>query len=772
MIPSISFDFNFDWILSMIFISYIIYGYFSGGHKQIRLSINLILPFMIIYYLGKYITAYMYIPLSDTFLFELINDYLSIAKNTLGMAISYIITYILLFVGIFFLSIYARRYLLNENMRAKLGIKNNYLGAVVAFINGYVLSYFIILPVFSMGLVDGDSHVTNFVLEHPPPFSRIARTAEKAVPIKGLADKAEDFQQLLSVEGIEGYYNEAIYEYQQLYIGDNNSYEESFMYNVYPNLSNHSKVLLRNAYDDYFDGEVLTTSNFVGVSRVLIEVQSSDQLLYKDLIDSEAEFQDDFDVQKQAYDDYISEKAQYDIDLENYEYYEAYSTYEQQLEAYLLFAEGYLEDKIQALLDEEEFTDPFTMSRPVLSVSRPSGYKEVTIEPTPVVLTDEIRDSYDYVIEFQDKEDVSDLIDSFGKNFEDHKGLLMWYVDELDREMASTASGSDISEVIVSYKNYYDTIVENIDDDELEQKLYLAQMSITSYDVFSTWLACTEEHIETVPLEEVHLEENRCDGIDPSSVSEYDFTNDALSLIGTLFEGESVSWIILQYKYDYEAGIFDDSFKEFDEVTSVLESTKGLVDDYDEYYKDIANSIDGNVSMVIKIAISVMKYNFDVYETLEDTPLLSALFNDAVRVCSQSSQSPLNIDVNICERSEGSGGLGELLNLRYLASEILFKAYIMVDENNEEIIYDSEEMQDFLDKANKAVEDNVITQEVVEQFGDQFAFNVIDETNSYTLLEQMYDEGQISIEAMRILADDEHELFSEEFRQRVRSLIR
>ncbi len=57
-------------------------------------------------------------------------------------------------------------------------------------------------------------------------------------------------------------------------------------------------------------------------------------------------------------------------------------------------------------------------------------------------------------------------------------------------------------------------------------------------------------------------------------------------------------------------------------------------------------------------------------------------------------------------------------------------------------------------------------------FANQFAFNIIDDATGYTLLEQMYDDEQISIEAMRILADDEYELFSMEFKQRVRSLIR
>ncbi len=177
--------------------------------------------------------------------------------------------------------------------------------------------------------------------------------------------------------------------------------------------------------------------------------------------------------------------------------------------------------------------------------------------------------------------------------------------------------------------------------------------------------------------------------------------------------------------------------------------------------------------MVFKIGISVMKYHLDVYDTLSKTPILSAVFNDAARFCMGEDGSPLNLDVYICPGSGEDGGLmSELLNFRFLATDILFKAYLMVDDENEPIIYDSIVMREFLEKANQSVEDNVISQEVISMFADQFAFNIIDDATNYTLLEQMYDDGQISIEAMRILADDEYELFSLEFRQRVRSLIR
>ena len=773
MIPSIAFDFNFDYVLVLIFASYIGYGYFSGGHKQIRISINLILPFMIIYYLGRYITSYMYVPLSTTFLFELFDSYLGIIKNTFGMIVAYVITYSLLFSSVFFLSIYARRYVLNENMRAKLGKYNNYLGALFALINGYVLVYFIILPVFSLNGVGAEANITNFVLENPPPFSRIARTAEKAVPIKGLADKADDFQQLMSVDGIEGYYNDAIYEYQQDYIGSN-SYETAFMQYVYSGLSLESKTLLDDEYSDYFD-ETLSSSHYQGISRVLILETATNDYLYLDLLKKEDDFVQIIDEKKDIVDAYEASVVKYDKDLIDYAYGVQFDEYEDLLDAYESDVIDYTSSKISALLADDDFALSFTDTRPTISLEEPINYvhPDSLVEPVEPTLTDDITDADDFVYLYEDKIDVRSTLTTLGKNFENHKGLIMWYVDELDRSMATSAEGGDISETIVSFKTNYDLITENLNDEDLKSKLYLAQMSILTYDIFTTWLDCTMENMDTIELDDIGEASNRCTNIDPATVTDYDFTDDALGIVTTLFEGESVTWIILQFKYDYEDGGFIQEFEDFQEVLDILESTKELVDDYDKYYKDIANSLEGNLSMVIKIGISVMKYHLDVYDTFSNSPIIAALFNDVVRVCSGSTTSPINREVLICPKTEGDSGFArELFNMRFLSSDILFKAYLMVDNENEPIIYDTDEMNDFLAKANTAVVDNVITVEVISMFADQLAFNVIDPTNNYTLLEQMYDDGQITIEAMRILADDEYELFSFEFRTRVRSLIR
>lgn len=775
IIPKIALDFNFDGVLILIFIAYLIYGYLSGGHKQIRLSINLILPFVIIYYMGSTITNYLYLPLSNTFLFELISDYMDMTKNIMTMIFAYLVTYFLLFFGIFILSIYARKYLLNENMRAKLGKKNNYLGAIFSFINGYVLVYFIILPAFSMNLVSTNAFVTNFILEHPPPFSRIARTAEKAVPIKGLADKADAFQQLLSVEGIEGYYNDAIYSYQQQYVGANDSFEAVFMDEVYPELTDDAKDVIDQAYLAEF-GSALSTSNFYGVSYILVQEAPSEQLIYQVMLADEEQFKDDYNENAAIVVQYQDDVENYEINLENYEYQLLYNQYLEDLDAYLVDLEAYNSLKVQALIAGTSFTTTFSQERPEMTVNEPDHYKYYDVEVPPTDpeddMSQEVLDAFAYVEQYQDKKDITTQLRTLGKNFENHRGLLTWYIEELAEGQNLDPGQADISAVIVSFKMNYTDIIADINDKDLQDKLYLAEMSIRSYDVFTLWLECTLDHIDTIPLDDIPLASSRCPAFDETLVTSYDFANDAISIVATLFKGESVSWIISQFKYDYEAGLFDEPFADFEEVQDVLLSTKDLVDEYELYYKDIANSIEGNISMLFKIGISVMKYHLDVYDTLENTPLIAAAFNDLARFCGTPDHVD-GYDVEICKPLEGSGGLlGEYMNMRYLVSEIYFKAYFMVDENNERIVYDTEKMIAFIENANQAVEDHVITREVITAMGDQFAFNIIDDTNDLTLLEQMYEEGYISIEAMRVLSDDEYDLFSDEFQARVRSLIR
>ncbi|MCF7925393.1 MAG: CvpA family protein [Candidatus Izimaplasma sp.] len=775
VVPEIQHQFNFDMVLIFILVAYIIYGYFSGGHKQIRLSINLILPFIIIYYLGRNITKYLYDPLSTTLFYELIAELTPIFKYTTGMIVAYLITYFLLFFFIFILSLYAKKYILNENMRAKLGKKNNIIGGIFAFINGYVLIYFLILPALSLNLIGPEARVTDFVLQNPPPFSRIARTAETAVPIKNLADKAESFQQLLSVEGLETYYNDAIYTYQQQYVGSNDSLEAQLMLDIYPELTDESRSLIESIYTDLY-GEPLATQNYFGVSLTLVQ-ETNDGFVYELVNDYETQFNADMKTNLELIEEHNQAIEQYAVDLVNYEYQLAYEAYQDELDTYNQLLSTHLQNKLDAFVNQSTYTDTFTMSRPVLTEEEPPNYTPYDTAIPPVNpetnVPQAVTDAKAFVNRYRSKEDVREQLNIITTDIKNHQGLIEWFVLELDDTTVLNPTNADISPVIISFKTHYEDIILTLNDDELETKLYQARMSIQTYDVFTLWLTCTENNIQTVSLDTLEDPQYRCDLFDTSTVTDYDFVDNAMRVVSTLFEGEQVSWLIMQYKYDYEAGRFDDVFDDYPEVREILADTKVLVDEYDLYYKDIASSIEGNISMVVKIGISVMKYHLDVYDTMQNTPLISAFYNDIARMCGSRTTSNVNPNVQICQQSEGdSGMIRELFNMQYLTSEIAVKAYVMIDDNNEPITYDTETMQAFIVHLNQAVEDDVLTKEVIGVMADQFAFHVTDQATNMTLLEQMYIDGNITIEAMRILANDEYELFSDEFTKRVKSLIR
>ncbi len=658
-------------------------------------------------------------------------------------------------------------------MRANLGVKNKILGGVFAFLNGYVFLYFIIIPVFSLNLIDSTSHVTNFVIDHPPSFIRIARTAEKMVPIKNLADKADDFQKLLSTDGIEGYYNDAIYSYQQQYLGASNSYESKFMNQVYPFLEESTKEELNSAYYSYFNEELRPT-NYTGISVVLLEEINS-KLLYLELISLEDEYFVEVEEAKVVVSEYDAAVATYNKLLINYNYQVAYELYLDEVEEFEAYTIDYLERKHETISNGGVFNEFFSKTRPVLNVSEPDDYEALDelVEPTIPEYTKEIEDAQAFVHDSTVKTDVRTGIENLGENFVDHEGILRWYVDVLDRESINSATSDDITNTIISFKENYEEIMSNIDDNELESKLELAEMAIRSYDVFSQWLTCTLDNIDNLELEDIPDSENRCTDLDPDLVESYDFTEDALSIISTLLEGNNVSYVIVQFKYDYDTGIFTELFKDYPVIIDILEQSEELIYDYDTYYKDIAASIDGSLPMVGKIGISVMKYKFDVYEQLEETPVLRAMFNDFSRLCTRKVLSPLDRNVTVCATSTASSSIiSELFNLRALISEVIFKAYIMVDDNNEAIIYDSNKMEELLLFIDESIDNHIYTKEVVSMIGDQFAFNITNADNNETLLEEMYNNGQITVEAMRILADDEHDLFSDEFSYRVRSLIR
>ena len=143
------------------------------------------------------------------------------------------------------------------------------------------------------------------------------------------------------------------------------------------------------------------------------------------------------------------------------------------------------------------FNDELSVIFPVFTIKEPANYKEITTETYPVLpeVPTDVALAQIYLDEFEDKIDIRDDFNLIATDFKDHKGLLMFFVDYLKLDLASDVSGGNIDDAINQFKINYEEIRANVNDNEVEDKLDLAITSIRSYDVFNSWLICTEVNI-------------------------------------------------------------------------------------------------------------------------------------------------------------------------------------------------------------------------------------------------------------------------------------
>ena len=123
-------------------------------------------------------------------------------------------------------------------------------------------------------------------------------------------------------------------------------------------------------------------------------------------------------------------------------------------------------------------------TRPELTEEEPENYVFYDVSDPPVdpetTTSQAVLDAKDYVDEYEDKVDVRNELSSLGTNFVNHEGLLIWYIDELSEGQNLDPGSSDISTVIVSFKDNYEDITLKLNDQELEDKLYLAIIAVTA----------------------------------------------------------------------------------------------------------------------------------------------------------------------------------------------------------------------------------------------------------------------------------------------------
>lgn len=639
-------EFNFDIILVMIFITFGAIGLLSGLKSQIPISLNIIVPFVVLFYFGKTITKMLfnYPMFSDTIggMFGGIAIIGNI-RFTILMGIAYIFMYFLIFFFVRVLYSLYKNYS-KKRVAKKRGFFNRFLGLGLALVNAYVAIYFILLPLYPMGVVDSDKPLTNAMLNNPPFFSRIGNTTKSAAPVLDTVEKASGFLDILTAKNFDEYFN-----YISSAQAVTTELEQSFMDNEYQYLSDTSKTV--------------------------IEIESG--------------------------------KSSADLQI-----------------------------------------NPSGLARALLQDGSTVGS----------IIFDEIIENEEAAGNIN-----IDELKALGANIKKYKGLIIWYMDELGGDTIpslenNTDGGStespDISTIVQKFKEHYDQIVLDTTDVTLLNQLELAKTAIETYDVFSEWMDCTIDNVNggVEPTNPNFV----CDNINPALVTDYDVGTKSASILAFLLSGDNLSSVMIQYKYDYEADVFSEFINSDNHPTiaEALAKSYELVLAYEADYKPVVESLDPELGFVIRLGIAVAKTKFDLYGQMEETPLFAAFANDLSRICSTEVSAVENSSVSVCR--EG---------FKKTTAEVLAKAYLIRDsENNIEVI-DEEKMNRILDGMKDGIANTVLTSEFVLEMGHQLAFSSDFEEDS--LLVEMYNNGHITRGALQILAADSYNLFDDNFRARV-----
>lgn len=639
--------FNFDIILIMIFITFALIGAISGLKSQIPITLNIIVPFLFIYFFGKFITKLLFnFPIYRNIMDAIFGGALFQQIDfTLKMAVAYILMYLIIFLFVRILYGIFKGYSKRSNIKKK-SILSNILGFGLALINAYVAIFFIILPLLFLGVVDSTRPLTSIMVNNPPFFSRLGATTKAAVPVYDTVDQATEFMDILTSKNFDEYFN-YISNSQQI----TSELETDFMDNKYDLLSEESKTLINNIKPSELD----FNTDPSGLARTLLELNpETNNKVYEDILAIETENQ---------------------------------STILEQL--------------------EEQFS----------------------------------------------------IISKY-------EGLIIWYMDELGGDTIPSYDGetsiTDIGTVIQSFKENYEDIVANTSDEALLYQLELAKTSIDSYEIFSLWISCTEDNIiNNITPDDPNFV---CDTIDvsliesdPSLVNNYDFASQSAYILAFVLDGDNLSNIMLQYKYDYEAGVFSDvfDFEEHPKIESALIKSYELVTAYEEHYKQVVETLDPSIDFKIRLAISVAKAKFDIYNQMEETPLFAAFVNDAAMMCmSQSVPAYENNSIDVCR--EG---------FLKTSAEVIMNVYLFRDENNDMKTYSATDMEELLDGLNDGIKDTVLTEEFVKALSYQIAFT--NDLEEEALLERYYREGYITEGALDVLIANELGIFDDIFVTRV-----
>jgi uncharacterized membrane protein required for colicin V production len=195
---------DMDLMILIIFVTVFITGYIRGAGIELLRVLKVVIPFIILYFFGEQITTQF---LSSERMGKFVYGVLpSIPyKNTIAALSTTIVLYILVYS---FLAIFLWRlgkYVLDERIEYFFGKTNSVMGGIFSVIRMYIIMSILLLPFYALNFTNQKDPTTNFILNHPPMFSKVGHLVAGSKPTLDQMNEVSASLKIMDLASFEKY---------------------------------------------------------------------------------------------------------------------------------------------------------------------------------------------------------------------------------------------------------------------------------------------------------------------------------------------------------------------------------------------------------------------------------------------------------------------------------------------------------------------------------------------------------------------------------------
>jgi Colicin V production protein len=195
---------DMDLMIILVFITVFITGLIRGAGIELLRVLKVVIPFIILYFFGDQITKqFLSSEKISKFVFEVLPSIPY--KNTFVALSTNIVLYILVYS---FLAIFLWRlgkYVLDERIEYFFGKTNSIMGGIFSVIRMYIIMSILIIPFYALNFTNQEDPTTNFIVNHPPMFSKIGHLLAGSKPTLDQMNEISASFKIMDLDSFEKY---------------------------------------------------------------------------------------------------------------------------------------------------------------------------------------------------------------------------------------------------------------------------------------------------------------------------------------------------------------------------------------------------------------------------------------------------------------------------------------------------------------------------------------------------------------------------------------